>query len=161
MRGSVEVCRIDQRLEHVEEPVCGIVRGPGLPRQIASRRCEWIGIEGLHLDPERVRQFFLQPSGDVDRLRGGGEPIGVFVGSMALCRPIRQAVARRQGGAEPLDQVVVVCPKVRLERGDRIEAEHALIGVMQQLAERLASVERVVERVSLAERQDEQAVLCD
>ena len=71
------------------------------------------------------------PSGDVDGFGGGREPVGALVQEVVVSAPEGQVVASVDHLLEAVRDVVEVLAEVRPDGRDRVEAEEALVSVMQ------------------------------
>lgn len=85
--------------------------------------------------------------------------IGLLMGGEARIVPCWQAVTSGQRRAQTANQALVIGAEMRLEWRDRVEAEHALVGVVEQLSQGLALGQWAVKRRALPRRQDQQAML--
>ncbi len=76
-----------------------------------------------------------RPARDVQRLAGGREPVGPLVQEVFFALPGAEPVALGDGRLEQPGEPGVGLAQLRLERGDAVEAEQALVRVVQQLAQ--------------------------
>ena len=95
---------------------------PWFPRARALGRWQWILRERLKRDAGTFSHCLPAPAGDMERLAGGGEPVGMLVHGVTRRCPGRQPVALSDGRLQPPYQCIKARFKMRLERGDRIPA---------------------------------------
>jgi hypothetical protein len=94
----------------------------------------------------------------VTGFRGRGETIGRLEPAVGGGVPRRQGVALADKGLQPLLELAERLAEMVFQRTDRIPAEQALGGVVQQFPQRLAGRQNLV---LLANLKDEQTVLSD
>src|SRR6516225_4476658 len=105
-----------------EEEMRRQIGRPWFPRARALERRQWIIREWLERDAETFSHCLPAPAGDMERLAGGGEPVGMLVHGVTRRCPDRQPVALSDGRLQPPYQCIKARSKMRLERGDRIPA---------------------------------------
>ena len=101
------------------------------------------------------------PAGDVDRFGRSRQSVGSLVQDVFVPGPGWNIVAGIDRALQSIGDVVKVLAQVRLDRRNRVEAQEALVPIMQQLAQCLPAGERLVWLHLLAQHQHQEAVLRD
>ena len=117
--------------------------------------------DGFQADLQAVPDILTRPTRDVECLRCCGQVIGLLVQEVVGAIPGLDGIAGGDRGPQAIVYAFEIFAEMRLQGRDRVEAEEAFLGIVQQLTQRFGPREGLERIHLLPHRQHEQAVLAD